>query len=100
VEDWIDQFIRSEDVANRISEDNSDFVNEPSRAGRIANGPEGSCETHREVIETWRACFRQFLRCRRNWEHSLDRFTAAVEAHFDAVEVWHEKHGTLDQELG
>jgi len=36
----------------------------------------------------------------RNWGADPDRFTSAVEAHFDDVEAWHEKNGSLHQQIG
>src|ERR1035438_5158786 len=46
-------------------------------------------KTHAEVIEDWRESFSAWIRDRRAWTEP-ERFIAAVEAHFDAVEAWHE----------
>jgi hypothetical protein len=103
VDSFVDCFIRSEQVSGITSDNNSDFINEPDRAARIASAPEGcGCETHGEVIEDWREALRGWHREKRrsSWGARGDRFEAAVSAHFDAVELWHEFNGSLNQERG
>ena len=97
IERFVDWFIRSDYVANWTAEKDSDFINEP--------------KTHAEIIEDWREAFRNFIhydigyvkcpfRTRRNAFRSLDRFEDAVFDHFNAVEKWHDKNGSLWQEIG
>jgi hypothetical protein len=90
---FVDAFIRSEAVQNLTAERDRDFINEPERATRIADGGE---TTHREIIDDWRDAFDILIRDRRKFE-TPDRFIAAVHAHFDAVEAWHQQAGTLDE---
>jgi len=101
IERFVDQFIRSEYVQNWTAEKDGDFINEPERAGRCADaavdGADG--KTHAEVIEDWREAFSTWVRNRRTWTEP-ERFVAAVETHFDEVEAWHERNGSLFQEIG
>jgi hypothetical protein len=107
IEAFVDWFIRSEYVQNWSAAKDGDYFNEPERAERVAaaaeNGAYGA--THAEVIEDLREAFDQWFSYDRQKSadadfHSLDRFEAAVHAHFDAVEAYHEKAGTLWQEVG
>ena len=101
VERFVDQFIRSRQVEMLTSERDSDFINEPERAERCADATEQGAggKTHAEVIDDWRDAFKYMMRDRRAWTEP-ERFIAAVEAHFDAVEQWHERNGSLWQEIG
>ncbi len=101
VERFVDWFIRSEYVSNWTAEKDSDFWNEPDRAARCYDAAAEGCDgkTHAEVIADWRAAFSAWVRDRRKWQDP-ERFIAAVEAHFDGVESWHEKNGSLDREIG
>ena len=104
---FIDWFIRSEYVSNWTAEKDSDFWNEPERAARVHDAAEfgGDGKTHAEVIEDWRESFKAWMRdnFRNGGTDSFnrgDRFSAMVEAHWEAVEAWHEKNGSSDQEIG
>jgi hypothetical protein len=55
--------------------------------------------THAEVIGDWREAFTSWVRDKRLWT-SPDRFILGVEAHFGAVEQWHETHGSLWNQIG
>lgn len=98
---FVDAFIRSEYVANWTAEKDSDFVNEPERANRCNDAAEEGCDgkTHAEVIEDWREAFSAWIRDMRKW-NDPERFIAAVNAHFDSVESWHERNGSLFTEIG
>jgi hypothetical protein len=98
---FVDGFIRSHYVENWTAEKDSDFFNEPERAGRCADAAEYGADgkTHAEVIEDWREAFHAMMRDRRAWTEP-ERFVTAVEAHFDQVEAWHECNGSLYQEIG
>ena len=100
VKRFVDAFIRSRAVESLTEERDSDFWNEPERASRVHAAAEEGCDgkTHAEVIDDWRDAFGYFLRARRGHE-DVERFSAAVNAHFDHVEKWHEEHGTLWQEI-
>ena len=118
IERFVDWFIRSEYVANWTSEKDSDFINEPERAARCYDAAEFGCDgkTHAEVIEDWREAFNTFIRydagrsefatrdCPFKIKHdsfrTLDRFEDAVNAHFNAVESWHDNNGSLFTEIG
>jgi len=113
IERFVDWFISSDYVANWTSEKDSDFINEPERAERCYDAAEFGCDgkTHAEVIEDWREAFDAFIRydvgrvktpfrTRHNAFRNLDRFTDAVNASFDATEDWHNKNGSLFQEIG
>ena len=112
IERFVDWFIRSDYVANWTAEKDSDFINEPERAERCCTAAEFGADgkTHAEVIEDWREAFHNFIhydigyvkcpfRTRRNAFRSLDRFEDAVFDHFNAVEKWHDKNGSLWQEI-
>ncbi len=100
----VDEYIRS-DYA--LYDPSSDF----SRSGRdrvsrcydaAENGADGS--THREIIEDWRGGLRQWIEDRRQNTRLFAEYPYRVEsamlAYFDAVEDWHEKNGSIDQEVG
>jgi hypothetical protein len=101
IKTFIDDFIRSQYVSNWTSEKDSDFWNEPERAERCADAAEFGCDgkTHAEVIGNWRDAFKGWLRDNHR-NHNSGLFVDAVEAHFDSVETWHEKNGSLWQEIG
>ena len=118
IERFIDWFIRSEYVANWTSENDSDFINEPERAERCYEAAKFGADgkTHQEVIEDWRESFKNFIhyaagrnefatrdcpfKIGHNSFRTLDRFEDAVNAHFDEVEEWHHKNGSLFQQIG
>lgn len=104
VKTFVDWFIRSEFVEDLTSERDADFINEPERAARCWDAAEHGCDgkTHAEVINDWREAFTYWLQDRARWGHSEEwpRFEAAVNAHFESVEQWHEKNGSLHEEIG
>lgn len=106
---FVDWFVSSEYFANWQAEEiesggysrNADRRDRYSRCHDAAeDGVDGS--THAEVIDDFRSAFRSFIRDhKRNWRAmDPDRFTSAVEAHFDRLEQWHAKNGTLEQVIG
>jgi hypothetical protein len=97
---WFDAFIRSRAVESLTEERDSDLWNEPERAARVHDAAEDGADgkTHAEVIDDWRDALAYYLRDRRG--NDVDRFEAAVSAHIDSVEAWHEKNGSLWQEIG
>ncbi len=98
---FVDEFIRSEYVSNWTADKDSDFINEPDRAARCYDAAENGADgkTHAEVIEDWRDAFSAWISDKHKWT-APERFMDAVNAHFDSVEAWHEKNGSLFQEIG
>lgn len=107
VKAFFDEFIRSEYVANWTAEKDGDFINEPERAARCYDAAEFGCDgkTHAEVIEDWREAFENMVKyClkangKRHWEYP-SRLSAGVNALIDECESWHEKNGSLFQQIG
>ncbi len=113
VKAWIDDFVRGEYLANWTSQttDEGGYSRDPDKRDRYnrchaaaEQGADGM--THAEHIEDMRDAFREYMRSgrkdargRRHWE-SCERFETAVHAHFDALEAWHEKNGSLHEEVG
>jgi len=117
IERFIDWFIRSDYVSNWTSEKDSDFINEPKRAERCYSAAEFGADgkTHAEVIEDWREAFIHLLRygwgndwimrscpfkIHDNGFRTLDRFETAVNEYFDSIEAWHDKNGSLHNQIG
>lgn len=98
---FVDWFVRSDDVSALTAERDSDFYNEPDRAERVARASESGAygATHAEIIEDWRDAFTSFLRDRRG-RNDVERFERAVSACFDEIEAWHDKNGSLYDEIG
>ena len=101
IESFIDWFIRSDFVEGWTADKDQDFINEPDRATRCYDAAEHAADgkTHAEVIEDWREAFKAWVRDKRLWNQP-ERFMTAVEEHFDAIEAWHESHGSLYQQIG
>ncbi len=101
IKTFVDWFIRSEFVEGLTSDRDSDFINEPSRAARCYDAAAEGCDgkNHSEVIDDWRDAFRYWIRDRRCWNEP-ERFMAGVEAHFDYVEEYHHKAGSLFVQIG
>jgi hypothetical protein len=99
---FVDWFIRSECVEALTSDRDCDFINKSDRAERCYDAAEDGADgkTHAEVIGDWRDAFENWIRDTRKWKEDPDRFIAAVNAHFDRVEDWHDKHGSLHQQIG
>ncbi len=101
VKTFVDWFVRSEYMQTwHESAVSADFGLD-GRFGRCMDAAEHGADgnTHAEVIQDWRAAFSAWVRDKRLWTHP-ERFTSAVEAHFDRVEAWHEQNGSLYQEIG
>ena len=101
IESFVDNFIRSEEVTNYTSDNDSDFVNYPDRAARCYDAAEFGADgkTHAEVINDWRKAFSNYISNKRLWTNP-ERFENAVNAHFDSIEKWHKEHGSLWQQIG
>jgi hypothetical protein len=101
VKAFVDSFISGEYVESLTGDRDSDFINQRDRAARCYDAAESGSDgkTHAEVIGDWRDAFESMLQDRRGHEYP-ERFSAAVNAHFDHVESWHEMNGSLHQEIG
>lgn len=92
-----ESMLRSPGLAEFQSERRDDFINASDRAGRCydaaVNGDDGS--THAEVIEDWRDYLYTVL-CGRDPE----RFSKAMEAEIELVELYHVFHGTINNQVG
>lgn len=91
------------------------FISDPDRAERIhdaaENGANGS--THAEQIEDWREYVEQLKEEaeREAWradndeegesmEKEIEQWHNAISAEIDACETWHERNGSLHEEIG
>jgi len=104
IEKFAHEFTCSEFVSDFSSQRDNDFFNEPDRANRCYEAAEegGDGKTHAEAIDDFREAFKVWIFERRRAKFSInpDRFIDAVNAHFDSLEEWHDKNGTLQQEIG
>lgn len=101
IKTFVDWLISSHYVTNQWGASSDDWINDPARASRCHNAAEHGADgsTHAERIQDMRDGFAMWLRDRRSSkEHTL--FQDAVNAHFDDVEAWHERAGSLHQEIG
>jgi hypothetical protein len=102
----VDDFIRSDYVEARRYDPANDWSHDEDRATRCFDAAEHGADgsTHGEQINDWRDAFAgYFADCAmttRRSDGTLDRLTAAVNAHWDDLEAWHEKHGSLDTPIG
>ena len=103
---FVDDFIRSDYVDMTRYDPANDFSHDQDRARRCYDAAEDGADgsTHREQINDWRHAFAGYFHdcamTTRSSNGTLDRLTAAVEAHWDDLEAWHAKHGSLDEPIG
>jgi hypothetical protein len=93
------------------------FLSDPDRAGRIYEAAKDGCDgsTHAEIIEDWRdfaeTLFRDVeysilrdLDLDLREEYMLEGAVTAIRdslfAEIDACEDWHDKNGTLHEQIG
>jgi hypothetical protein len=104
IQTFVDWFIRSGYVCDWQSDRDADFISYPDRAARCYDAAEFGCDgkTHYEVINDWREMFQAWLHDRHQGHRRGDYplFDAAVSAHFDALETWHERNGSLHHQIG
>ena len=99
----VDDFIRSPFMQAREFGSSSDmWIEDPDRAERVDAAAEDGCDgsTHQEHIQDWREAFRDFTRYERGGHHSCELLESAIEAYWDDLEMWHEKNGTLYEQVG
>jgi hypothetical protein len=106
IKTFVDWFIRSEYVTNWQSERDACFYSPRflERAMRCADAAEHGADgkTHYEVINDWREMFQAWIHDRHEGHRRGDYplFDAGVSAHWDALETWHERNGSLHREIG
>ena len=79
------------------------FISDPDRASRIYEAASDGCDgsTHAEHIEDWREYLATFREDDEGAPGTLPvDVIDAINAEIDACEAWHEKNGTLHQEVG
>lgn len=82
------------------------FINDPERAERIHEAAEAGCDgsTHAEVIEDWRDFLNNLTLFDPEIEGDKGDITdedyTRIEAEIDACEAWHQKNGSLNQQIG
>ena len=89
--------------------DSDGWLSDPDRMSRCHEAAEDGCDgsTHGEIIKDWR----EFLARledeanRKAWMHDrvsaeIERRVAAITAEIDACEAWHEKNGSLEEQVG
>jgi hypothetical protein len=102
IERIVDDFIRSPYMQSREFGCSSDmWIEDPDRAERCESAAEDGCDgsTHQERINDWRETFRDFMRYERRSHNSCELLETAVESYWDDLELWHEKNGTLFQQV-
>ena len=98
---FIDWLIRSEYAEHARYSNVEENYNDDRRDrcyDAASYGVEGS--THHEVIEDWRDAFFEMMCDRATPFHSYTHFEDAVNQYFDNLVLWHEKNGSLHQEIG
>jgi hypothetical protein len=122
IKHFVDDFVRSEFVANWTADnDNQGYGSGLDRFTRVYDAAEHGAygATHAEIIGDWRDALDSYLEHLRILPNTrdvyyirrtsrpyrievcyLDRLRAAAHAHFDSVEAWHEKNGSLWEEIG
>lgn len=102
IENFFDEFIRSEYVANLTAGRDSDFITEPERARRCYDAAEYGADgkTHAEVIQDWRDAFDYWLMDHDKNCNSHQRFEQGVRDRIEECELWHYFNGSLYQEIG
>lgn len=99
----LNDFIRSEyfeywDSDNRSPGSCGIILSDPERFDRMEeaakNGSEGS--THREIIQDWQDCLDTLLNQNQITEADYNHIQDEINACYN----WHEKNGSLDEEIG
>lgn len=112
-----DEFIRSEFMQSwHADNDSQGYGSRMDRFARVQDAAESGAygATHAEIIQDWRDAVDQYLESLRGkrtngkWTVrpyridlcNLDRLRRALGVHIDACETWHEKNGSLHEEIG
>ena len=96
-------FIRSPYMQSREFGSSSDtWIEDPDRAERVDAAAEDGCDgsTHQEHIQDWREAWRDFMRYERKSNGICELVDTAIEKYWDDLETWHEKNGTLYEQVG
>ena len=79
-----------------------DWINDSERMERVdaaaEDGSDGS--THQEHIQDWRENFHDFMRYERRSHNTCELLEAAIDKYWDDLESWHEKNGSLFEQVG
>jgi len=87
------------DLAERrgrsFGDTSDDWINDAERMQRCSDAAEDGCDgsTHRERIDDMRDNVRELCNGR-------ERMEACAMEYLSGVESWHERNGTLDEEIG
>jgi hypothetical protein len=88
----------------RIAAVVDDFIHSDYVEATRYEFPRADGSTHGEQIRDWRDAFAGYFddcaMTTRSSTGTLHRLTAAVNAHWDDLEAWHAKHGSLDEPIG
>ena len=98
---FVDWFIRSRYFEMHTEGNTTDWINDPDRAERCAEAAEEGSDgsTHQERIQDFRDAFKDWISDNHR-HHDYPTFTDAVDSYFDELELWHEKNGSLFQQIG
>ncbi len=102
IERIVDDFIRSPYMqAREFGATSDDWITDSERMERCDSAAADGCDgsTHQERIQDWREAFRDFMRYDRRG-HDCELLTDAIEKYWDDLELWHEKNGTLFEQIG
>jgi len=99
ISNFVRWFASSQHVASQWGASSDDWINDAERASRCDDAAESGCDgsTHAERIQDQRDAFSAWIS---DHKHDYPLFVAAVEAVYDDIESWHEKNGSLNQEIG
>ena len=88
---------------HRFGVSSDDAIRDGERYDRCVRAAEDGADgsTHAEVIEDMREAFRDYLhQTRKPFAEYRYRVEDLAMRHFDDLEAWHEKNGTLNEEVG
>lgn len=79
------------------------FINDPERAERINDAAEHGCDgsTHYETIQDWRD-FADMLYRNLSWDEreEVEHIKDSLDSEINQCEEWHDKNGSLHNEIG
>ena len=86
---------------HQFGNSSDDWISDPDRAERCDDAAEDGSDgsTHQEHIQDMRNAFSDWMRDNHR-QHDYPTFTDAVDSYFDELELWHEKNGSLFQQIG
>jgi len=93
----LDDLLRSEEFQeSRFGSSSDDWISDPERRARVEAAAEFGADgsTHAEHIEDWRRSLRE------RFQELPDLVRQRIEAEIDEVESWHQRNGSLDDQVG